>query len=536
MFSFRPEYGILIGMRLTFFRQRPHLAVMVCKAILLAVPFFVLLNLLNNHFFFTPSLRYSYRPGQKGNVIYLPTAASVIQTADKNLRWRLTTNSLPFTVTIPRLIDAIHLRLRLSPGTQPYVALVANGYKGSELSIIASSAVLDALDWKHVTTGNVTLWMRASHPPAVTPTTNTKNINQAPTLPAQPITQYSSVADFLAHPPADIRTVGTVGLDHMSVTHLPTYQPSASPITFAHAFRGSHKIYVYAAHETIRFALEKIDLNRQKGGDELVMRIARADQIRGTSHHWLQTVVIPDDGIIDVLGSHGKIQTATLTLPNDQPGAYIIDIATTNDVVFRNIVSNQHLLSFANRVSFADGPAYGQTNFSAIDLRATSSTLNFIANHDLGKQDILVNGKKVTVQDVKVNHQQTGLTSETAVTIPKGDLDIRGDGLIAIAPAFLIPDGAQAVDVTSSPNLNAIDYIVAEYVPQSTGRDVVEQTYTFSDLGLAGKNVTFSIEAPNMQATGATLGLDSIEATLIRGSFPWHKVWGKITGFFGLKQ
>jgi hypothetical protein len=155
------------------------------------------------------------------------------------------------------------------------------------------------------------------------------------------------------------------------------------------------------------------------------------------------------------------------------------------------------------------------------------------ANHDQGKQDVTIGGKKVAVQDVKVNHVVSKLQGETGISIPKGDIIVSSDGLLSFAGATLLPNGAQGIDIsTASPDISGYEYIIADYVPHGKGAWEADQTYAVDELDLKGKTLTFSIDSPGLQASGATVGLKDVRVTLDRGPFPWDKVWKKL----GLKK
>jgi hypothetical protein len=85
------------------------------------------------------------------------------------------------------------------------------------------------------------------------------------------------------------------------------------------------------------------------------------------------------------------------------------------------------------------------------------------------------------------------------------------------------------LDLSSTPNIDTFDYIIANYVPQSTKSTItVTHEYPVSDLAMTGKTLTFFIDAPGMHAAGGTLGLKSLHVTMTRGAIPWDKIWQKL--------
>ncbi|MEK7537373.1 MAG: hypothetical protein AAB619_00160, partial [Patescibacteria group bacterium] len=342
--------------------------VRVAKVVMVIVPLALLADLINQSIFITPTLSYMYRPGRATRAVSPTAPTTLIRTADAKLRWRVTTDNFPFKVIIPRLIEAVRVRVRLQPGTQSYIALNAKAKTDGDYSTIVSSAALDNLDWKHVSDGTMTLWMRdkrVSEEKIVTGTgkkAKTKTVTTERTL-----KQYASINDFRSAPP-DLNTVATAGYDRLAFASIPNYRPSSSPITLNHTFRGSHQFYVYAANENLRLSFDKIDLNRQPGADTLTVRVARADQLTSDSRRWLKTVTVADDGHTGPKGPRGAAQRVELTLPMVTAGTYFVEIATSEDVMFTNLTSAQRHLAFAGRVFLAEGPAYGEPSFQPVQL------------------------------------------------------------------------------------------------------------------------------------------------------------------------
>lgn len=521
-------------MRLSLLHQRRSFSwVLVTKVILVLIPIGVFFSLLNHNLFLTAVLNYTYRPGHAGQTVGPVTASQLLKTGDPKLRWRISVDNFLFNVNIPRLIDKIRVRVRLDPGTQPYVALRALGPKGADTTTIISAAGLDSLNWRRVTKDHLTLWMRDKRvsvekvSTGTGKTATTKNVTTERT-----VVQYDSVDAFQANPP-DMDTIGLVGVDRMTYTRIENYQPNQTPVQLGYTLRGSHQFYVYAADETLKFSFDKIDLNRVTGTDGVGVRVARIGDLQASGRVWLKTVNVGDDGVSGREGPRGNSQPVSVEIPDASPGMYLVDIAAGVDVLLDNFVSAQRNLSFTGSLYIADGPAYAEPKFTPLSLRTNSRVVNLAANHEQGRQNVLINGKKITLPGVKVNHQASDLTGTTTIDIPKGDIIVSGDGLFSVGGFSLLPAGARSVDVTTPTlELDNVDYILAEYVPRASGTPEIDRTFDLNELDLKVKTVTFSIDAPGLQTSGATLGLKDIRVSLIRGPFPWNKVWEKL----GLKK
>lgn len=485
------------------------------KVIIISLPVIALVGLLNHHYFLTPTLTYTFKPGKAARVLTVDSPTKIVRTADPALGWQIRTDQTRFRVEIPRIIENIQIRTKLQRGTQPYVELVADGRAGADITTIVSSALLDNLDLPMVKNDVYTLW------------TNDSMSDQFP------IRSYSSVEEFLAEPPTDLTRVAVAGVDPMSLVKNPNYEASATSIRIPNSFRGKHRLYVYANNEDINFSLEKIDLNRQTGPDPLTIRIARVKSGSGPTYEWISSITIEDDGQIEAGGRAGRGQSETLSLPMAEPGIYVIDIIASEDVIFRNIASSQDQLAFSNKVFLADGPTYDGSDFEPLLLMADGSQLTVAAAHFEGQQSVIVGGEHYNIDGIKVEKKIDNLSGQTPITIPKGDVILRTDGLITLQAAKLPPAGARFLDLAGQPTISKYSYILAAYDPQTNG-DAIDRwfSYDVGDLDLIVKTLTFRILAPGLQTLGGTLGLESIGAKLVRGPFPWNKVWTKATNIF----
>lgn len=473
----------------------------VLKVLIVAVPIIVMCTLINDNYFFTKTLHFTYRPGSSTHAIQPKDATQIVRTADVAIRWKIFPEAFPFLVTIPRLIDAVTVSATLNPGTQPSVYLRAFGAQKTDVSTIAYSKVLNDLQWPVVTKNGISIWQRSA--------------------------TYDSVDAFQAHPPESSK-IATVAIDRMSFAGPQHITSNDTPITLPQTFRGHHQLYAYVPNSTLHVSLEKNDLNRTAGADTLTIRIAKASTLTSGTIHWIASVNTPDDGNTGASGPKGKSQQVDVRADGLTQGVYLVDIFTGGDVIFSNLSSNVRGLSFSGSIWLAEGPAYAQSDFVPATFSTNGTLVTLAAQHDQGKQSITINGKKFSIDDVKNNHQVSSLTGVTTFTVPKGDMIITSDGLTSIQPAALLANGTKELDISADLNLEGIDYIVAEYVPQH-GKDIrITHTYQLHDLALAGKTLTFFLDSPEMQKNSTTLGLQELSVTMTRGSFPWNKIWKKI--------
>lgn len=495
------------------------------KGVIILVPVTALFLLLNHHLLVSTRVSYRYLPGKVARVISPKEPTTIIETADPAMRWRLTTDSLPFQVTVPRAVEKIRIRGRLAPGSQSVVWLKADGAKDADMQTLVSSSFLDALPWKRVTDGVMSLWMRDQAVSAVDQTKDAADESWK-----KNIRQYTSLSDFIVDPP-DLSTVAATGVDRFALATSGDVRLATGGITLSNIFRGSHQFYVYANQAELKLTLEKTDRNRKKDSDTMVIHVARADELTARQPRWIDTIRVPDDGNEGANGPKGKTQLVEMTIPTPTPGTYFFDIQTTEDVTFTKLTSSSAMLSFANRVFLAEGPAYGEKEFRPVTVLTNGSLLSLAPAHEQGKQEVTVRGTKLALVAIGEQATASSLSGITSFTVARPDVKISSDGLIALAPAQIFPTaGSRSLTLGSEPNLEGINYIYAPYQPRSAGPITFDEEYAWSALDVKGKKVTFALEFPQLVSTTATIGLEQLETTLIRGPLSWQRAWQKITG------
>lgn len=480
------------------------------KTFAVVVFLLVFWTLLNDHAFLTRTLQAVYLPGDPARVIRPADSGLLVRTADPERRWSLSGSAFPFTVVTPFASRSVRVQAKLSPATATSITLTAAGadHLGT-LSVLAYSRFLNGLDWDHVGAGGLTLWQRPRGQHA--PVSNAR--------------QYSSVNEFFSSRP-DPNTVATAGLDRMALSTIRDYRPATSSMTIQQTLRGSMQFYVYAAHETLSINFDAVALNRVKGKNSLVVRVGKSDQLTSSRRSWLSVVTVGDDGITNGKNIIGPAQPVSISLPNVEPGYYLVDIVTSDDTVVQHLTSRQHVLAFSSRIVLADGPAYGaQNRYVPASIRTSGPDLSLAPAHSQGIQTIRVDGVARRLSQVRVYTTLGHLSPSAIVDIPQDDVMVSSTGLIAIQPAQLPQDGGmRPLEIDSEPNLDGVQYIIAPYgIPESRRDLVADYTFDGTMLQLSKANqYSFSLIV-----VGGPIGLKDIHVQLIRGAYPSSLVWEK---------
>lgn len=492
----------------------------VLRALILLAVAGVFGYVLNQHYVFTRTVTYRYRPPAIRRTISLPEPAALVQTADPKMRWKLDSNSLVFMVHIPRLVERVRLVIQLLNENQPNIYLAAaRGLGLEEQRLIVYSSFLEKLLWPNVRAGKITLWQRPDE------TSATSN----------PVRRYANLESFLTDPP-DPQRVAVVGVSPYAFLTVPHYQPATNPIIFSQPLRGSHDFYFYAANENIQFQFRKFDLNRKTKSSPLTATITRVG-LSPDPEPVLYSVTVGDDGVTDGRGHIGPPQFVQLKVPRVTAGLYHLHIATSEDVIFSDFTSWQHFIG-SPRLFLAAGPTYGpQFPFQPIIYRQNGSALTLAPVHDTGLQTVVAAGKPLPLKEVRREVPIATTNGIVSVVMPKGDVIVSSTGLVYWPGAEVIPGRPMpALSLAGNVDLKPYDYVLAAYVPQQTnGQVVIDHTFSLSKLRLSGadgKSLTFRLDAPDLRPNDYRLGLISITATFTRSDLRWSQFVSKLRHLF----
>lgn len=484
-------------MRISLIFHKHGRSLTVIKLVLIACPVLFAFLLINHHILIAPSASVGYRPGDAIRGIGPTDAAAFIRSADPDIRWLSRKDTTEFRALVPRWADAVRLQIDLRKRGNAFAGLTMTTTDGSPWTSILSSSYLDSLDWNRVpTTTELSLWSR-------------------PDDPRHRVEKFTSFAEFEQSPPDPAR-IGLFRMDPLSFTRIDGYRPSTVERKLGHTLRGGHRLHVYAADEDLKVSFLKEDLNKTIGTDGVVLRIGRAVDIGVIPDQWLVTTKVGDDGVSGKSGPRGVPQRVEAVIPDVDPGFYVIDIVAGGDVLLRDFTTTQQYVAFRDTATFAEGPAFGEEDFTPIELTSTSSTIRLIPQHEQGTQVAIINGKNHALRRVKVETVVDNEDGTANIKLQKGDLTIRGKGHFAVKP-FLVPPGeARTVDISAAPDLSGIDYLVGAYTATTSTSTGWEKTIPLTHLDVVKKTVTFTIDTPGVVDGSATIGVHRVGARFLR--------------------
>lgn len=287
---------------------------------------------------------------------------------------------------------------------------------------------------------------------------------------------------------------------------IASYRARSTVQTVTTSLRSSHRAVVYVKNEPLAIDFLFTDVNRTTGEDPLTLRVLNErDEVV------YETTLVDD-------GNKGKDQEFTrrplsLRIDDLPEGPYRVEWTTTSDLFLREWTTTLSKFVFQNSVSLGDQVGWRDEELTQM---LVTDGKNFSAEtlHVEGVQTIRVGS---SVLDLRAPHVLAYLTTTESgilsVTVPRGDVRLTVDGMIAFSPdAFFDPEG---IILSGSTDLASreIDAILTSYQPvvQEDGLMVAEQTFVIAPYLDAGGVMTFALSAPYLSIENRTFTVEQIE-------------------------
>ncbi len=343
--------------------------------------------------------------------------------------------------------------------------------------------------------------------------------------------QFSSVADFVAHPPAldHIRTLGTTFRDQHK--RLNDYAPSTQAHTIDHVLRGSHELLAYIQDESLDINFAFQELNRVAGADDIRVSIT------APSGKTIFDTTLADDGIADKTGKAAKEKSLPIALSGLENGTYAIHVKIPeDDGLIRQITTRQTRLMFLDHVFLADTDEYKALGVStkATTLFARGNKLTARTFHNSGKQKIEVGATKVSLDEVLKTKESRleGADKNTRIKIPIGDVLLGADQFSFDEHGFFQPNFNQADQLGS--NLSDSAWYVLALEPAVAIKDnwmVATAEFSGAEVYRSDKDI-YSVLLDSPQLAGRTFAIKRVDITLSKEPYTISKLWSKLTALF----
>lgn len=325
--------------------------------------------------------------------------------------------------------------------------------------------------------------------------------------------QYSSIEDFLAHPPMNT-AIGTWLFTNTIPFIDETYQPSVAGAEVNVALRGTHDMYTYIKDEPLEFTFTFEDINYSPEADDISIEVYRLDEL-------LSTIVTSDDGEVGVTGTSNGERTATLALPGLAEGVYKIVWRASDDIILKHVATQQHKLVFKNQVHLAGSQEYTdvipdlQINGSTV--YTNSDVVNAIAKHEYGVGDITFFDRAITLGRVDTvyawRNPVPGYT--TSVQVPFNDVQLSGDGYFWFSDETRFDPFFGFKQLTPQTDGSGLEYIMAGHYDEPERLRGWTTASTTFDLTQANRedptNLEFILSAPGLQDTPQGLKVRRVE-------------------------
>ncbi len=325
--------------------------------------------------------------------------------------------------------------------------------------------------------------------------------------------KYPSISTFLASPP-DPEKVIEYNYDLSSRYLLPEYQKSTKSIEFNKSIRGKHELWTYiGSDEMLNFTFTTRDINRHAGPD------AFRAIVMSEGGKALHEFTLPDDGTEAATGgvTVERMLSVNLFVP---PGIYRIKLDIPDDLFVTKIVTTQHLVMFKENIYLTDNEEYrevlGQKALTPTVLYTTSATIRARTSHETSLQTLSVGRQSLSLDTVHNLYEVKTRDGVSALSSPKNDVYIEGDGFFAFAKEQIFDqDYAQIADLDEVDSVDDYEYIFAQYPEASSdGEDLIAEGTVEAPQLFIQRNgdymANFMFNLPGLPEAGRTIKIKSV--------------------------
>ncbi len=331
--------------------------------------------------------------------------------------------------------------------------------------------------------------------------------------------QFESIEDFVDSVPEDVG----VGVYRHQLAYQyidSSYVPSPEKQVIDRVLRGKHEFWTYAAGETLHVEFDLTDINREFNEDPITVRVYRRDLL-------VYEQQLDDDG--EATGSSEATDRGTVIvdIPNAEAGLYRVLVEVNDDILIRQIRTDQERFVARNNVYLANSAEYDFA-LPDIDVRPTTltvqaSSIMMQTDHVGGLQVPTIAGEPLHIEQphrpywwVSADDQQPIYRE---IVVPKNDLMFRTNGLIAFSEASFFDADYGVEKITENTSLEQLDYLVyEEYTPPVKERSGFKQVVEMPLDGVAGdrKELKFILSAPGIDRSGGELKIREVRFDFTR--------------------
>ena len=412
--------------------------------------------------------------------------------ADGTWRTQMTGDPVFVDLAPPSRFDTVTVSLVYENSGHPVVEVGALSSAIDEQFDLrpVENRVLDALPWKRVASGSLTLLDRGD--------------------------RYVSIDDFFREPPERNR-VAVYGADAPIPYVLRGYVPASASREIDVSLRGHHRLLTYVKGEPLNLSFVIQDMNRQEGADPVIVSVYAGDDEEPVAR-----TILADDGNTRDDQRSSKLRTVPISLVSPPEGFYKIEFTASADVFIRKILTRQRKLVFVDKLYLGDHVGFSDST-PPVTVFTNGQRLTARTPHAESLQTLVVGGERVAIEQPNLRYMREvkgdGLAS---VISPKRDVLLETDGVFSLSKDEYfdpLPLTMQWYTTQRDLETRGIEYVLAAYEPPHADGELRTGTVTFDMKTLARTKegaYRFVITAPGIGETRHTFKLASLTFSLRR--------------------
>ncbi len=401
---------------------------------------------------------------------------------------RIVADPVYFSARVPGSYTWVDIDMEFRPVAQPLIELgLARDAAGTQLDLQPwYSGVLEQKDWRRITlSGGLEGYV-----------------------------YHQTPSDFLRD-----GSFSQMATWYASATALDLADPTPSdPVSWDISLRGSHDFWVVPTAGEIDFELALQDVNRNRSGGILAVRVTRNGE--DVFQDAVRTGGTRDRG-------YGQTFPYSLRLRNQPAGVYRVQLISDDDVFIRRVTTRNTRWVIGPRLSIGDVVGF-EADTRSFSAWTTARHLVAETFHAEGKQQIRLGSVEKNVDRTHTAYRmdRTDQQSEPVLFFsPVGDVRIIADGFFSLSPeAFFQPEPRRFTDQTqgASEGLLAVRTSYQRTEDLGNGWRRARRTYSIpTDLN----QLRFVLSVPGIDSRSGSVDVRRVRLTYRRDTLSLKNWW-----------
>lgn len=288
------------------------------------------------------------------------------------------------------------------------------------------------------------------------------------------------------------------------------------------SLRGSHDFWVVPGDGQIDFRMEVQDVNRNRSGGMLVVRVVSEGR-----DIWQDTV--GTSGSRD--RGYGSVIPVKVSLKDLKPGVYRIKILADDDVFIRRIMTRNPRWVVGTRLVVGDTVGFPTTSTNALQVWTTARHIVAETFHKEGLQEVqfgpIAGQVRKTHTPVRIDRVDSD-AAPVELTAPKGDIRLISDGFFSFARESFFEPEPRHMSVQTDGRKEGLQAVLTSYERvEDLGDGWKRATFDFP-ITHDAETLRFVLSAPGIASRAGSVDIRRVQVSFRREAVAFDTWWKQL--------